>query len=268
MEENRRGQSGEAVGIDGFAGSDTDEITDEICPGGCVEMGGHKGYGKSDEGESAAIGRAGAEGKDARQIFGVRASTLFLICYLAAFLGWWVENIFRLVSAGVFDSRHQLLPFLGAYGFGIFVMFFVFGTPSEMRLLKKRILPSRTKKNHVLRGVIYCALLFSLILFGEMGMGLLFEKAFGVKAWNYTSIPLHITQYTSIPTTAAFTAGIFLLMQFVFPRVVKLIDRIPDRTAFLLALVLGVLIAADWLIMIVSGLVNGSFPEYWSFKIG
>ena len=191
----------------------------------------------------------------------------FLICYLAAFLGWWVENIFRLVSAGVFDSRHQLLPFLGAYGFGIFVMFFVFGTPSEMRLLKKRILPARTKKNHVLRGVIYCALLFSLILFGEMGMGLLFEKAFGVKAWNYTSIPLHITQYTSIPTTAAFTAGIFLLMQFVFPRAVKLIDRIPDRTAFLLALVLGVLIAADWLIMIVSGLVNGSFPEYWSFKI-
>lgn len=101
-----------------------------------------------------------------------------------------------------------------------------------------------------------------------MGMGLLFEKVFGVKAWNYTSIPLHITQYTSIPTTAAFTAGIFLLMQFVFPRVVKLIDRIPDRTAFLLALVLGVLIASDWLIMIVSGLVNGSFPEYWSFKIG
>lgn len=108
-------------------------------------MGGCKGFGKSDRGE-AAIGRAGTERKDARQIFGVRASTLFLICYLAAFLGWWVENIFRLVSAGVFDSRHQLLPFLGAYGFGIFVMFFVFGTPSEMRLLKKRILPARTKK--------------------------------------------------------------------------------------------------------------------------
>ena len=228
--------------------------------------------GKNGRGRGAAAAVAGAPERKrtprgARQIFGVRAGTLFLICYLAAFLGWWVENIFRLVSAGVFDSRHQLLPFLGAYGFGIFVMFFVFGTPSEMRLLKKRILPAQTKRNRALCGVIYCALLFFLILFGEMGMGLLFEKAFGVKAWNYTSIPLHITQYTSIPTTAAFTAGIFFLMQFAFPRAVKLIDRIPDRTAFLLALVLGVLIAADWLIMIASGLVNGSFPEYWSFKI-
>ena len=238
--------------------------------GGAAGKSGEEGKNGRRRGAAASVAGAPESKRTprgARQIFGVRAGTLFLICYLAAFLGWWVENIFRLVSAGVFDSRHQLLPFLGAYGFGIFVMFFVFGTPSEMRLLKKRILPARTKKNHVLRGVIYCALLFSLILFGEMGMGLLFEKAFGVKAWNYTSIPLHITQYTSIPTTAAFTAGIFLLMQFVFPRVVKLIDRIPDRTAFLLALVLGVLIAADWLIMIVSGLVNGSFPEYWSFKI-
>ena len=145
--------------------------------------------------------------KPAKRIFGVRASTLFLICYIAAFLGWWVENLFRTFTAGVFDSRHQLLPFLGAYGFGIFVMFFVFGTPSEMRIFKKRILPERTAKNHILRSVVYCAVMFCLILFGEMGMGLLFEKVFGVKAWNYTNIPLHITQYTSLPTTIAFTAG-------------------------------------------------------------
>lgn len=209
-----------------------------------------------------------AEGKRAKRIFGVRASTLFLICYIAAFLGWWVENIFRSFSAGVFDSRHQLLPFLGAYGFGIFVMFFIFGTPTEMRVFKKRILPERTAKNHILRGVIYCALMFVLILFGEMGMGMLFEKVFGVKAWNYTSIPLHITRYTSIPTTLAFTAGIFLLMQFAFPHAVKLIDKIPDKTAFVLALVLGILIAADWLIMIISGLVNGKFPDYWSIRFG
>ena len=133
------------------------------------------------EGRVAAPGLGGAmpvgtvsAKKPAKRIFGVRASTLFLICYIAAFLGWWVENLFRTFTAGVFDSRHQLLPFLGAYGFGIFVMFFVFGTPSEMRIFKKRILPERTAKNHILRSVVYCAVMFCLILFGEMGMGLLF----------------------------------------------------------------------------------------------
>ena len=216
-------------------------------------------------GGAMPVGTVSAK-KPAKRIFGVRASTLFLICYIAAFLGWWVENLFRTFTAGVFDSRHQLLPFLGAYGFGIFVMFFVFGTPSEMRIFQKRILPERTAKNHILRSVVYCAVMFCLILFGEMGMGLLFEKVFGVKAWNYTNIPLHITQYTSLPTTIAFTAGIFLLMQFAFPHAVKLIDKIPDKTAFILALVLGILIAADWLLMIISGLINGKFPDYWAIK--
>ena len=56
-------------------------------------------------------------------------------------------------------------------------------------------------------------------------------------------------------------------MQFAFPHAVKLIDKIPDKTAFILALVLGILIAADWLLMIISGLINGKFPDYWAIKI-
>lgn len=206
------------------------------------------------------------EKKQAKRLFGARWSSLFLVCYIAAFLGWCVENIFRTVSIGVFDSRHQLLPFLAAYGFGIFMMYLVFGTPTEMRFFKKKILPERTARNHVLRGVVYCALLFSLILFGEMGVGLLFEALFGVKAWNYTNIPWHITQYTSIPTTAAFTAGIFLLMQFAFPRALRLLDKIPDKAAFVLALVSGVLIAADYCVMIGTMLVRGYFPNYWAIR--
>lgn len=211
--------------------------------------------------------RTGSGKGQAARIFGVRASTLFLVAYIAAFLGWWVENLFRMAMIGVFDSRHQLLPFLGSYGLGIFLLFFVFGTPSEMRVFRKRILPEKTAKNHILRGVIYCAIMFLLILFGEMGMGLFFEKVFGVKGWNYTGIPLHITRYTSIPTTLGFTAGIFLLMQFAFPQAVKLIDKIPDRAAQVLAIVIGVLLAADWLIMFFSGMIYGKFPEYWSVHL-
>lgn len=218
------------------------------------------------KGEAAVRSGAKAERGEAKRLFGARWTSLLLVCYIAAFLGWCVENIFRAVSIGVFDSRHQLLPFLGAYGFGIFVMYLVFGTPTEMRFFKKKILPERTARNHILRGVVYCTLLFSLILFGEMGVGLLFEYAFGVRAWNYTNIPLHITQYTSIPTTAAFTAGIFLLMQFAFPRALRLLDKIPDKTAFVLALVFGVLIAADYCIMIGTMLVKGYFPDYWAIR--
>ncbi len=207
--------------------------------------------------------RAKTKSPEGKKLYGVRVSSLLLVCYIASFLGWWVENIFRIFSIGVFNDRHQILPFLAAYGFGIFVLYFVFGTPSEMRVFKKRILPENTRRNRILRVVIYYALVFVLILFGEMGVGLLFETLLGIRAWNYTNIPLHITRYTSIPTTFGFTTGITLLMQFVFRPFVRRVERIPQKTAFRLALVFGILIAADWLIMLGTGLFTNSLPNYW-----
>lgn len=43
--------------------------------------------------------------------------------------------------------------------------------------------------------------------FGEMGCGLLFEKVFGIRAWNYENIPTHVTRYTSLITTFGFYDG-------------------------------------------------------------
>lgn len=227
-------------------------------------------FGGHVEAERASRIGTPAETKQAsgKRIFGVRVSTLLLICYIAAFMGWCVENLFRLISIGVLDSRHQLFPFLAAYGFGIFVLYFVFGTPTEMRIFKKRILPENTKRNHTLRVVIYCSVVFVLILFGEMSVGLLFEKLFGVKAWNYLNIPLHITRYTSIPTTIGFTTGITLLMHFVFRPAIVWLENLPQKVAFWLALVLGIMIAADYLVMMIYGGVVGHFPEYWSIRFG
>ena len=115
---------------------------------------------------------------------------------------------------------------------------------------------------------MYYALVFVLILFGEMSVGLLFDKCFGVQAWDYRNIPLHITRYTSIPTTFGFTTGITLLMHFVFRPVVAFFERLPRKLCFWLALIFGVLIAADYCIMIGGMLVTGHFPDYWSIRFG
>ncbi len=205
--------------------------------------------------------------KKNKQIFGVEISTLLIICYIGAFLGFIVENLFRLVRIGVFDDRHQLLPFLCAYGIGVFILFVVFGTPTKMRFFKYKILPKDTKINKILRVVLYFVILFVVILIGEMSVGLLFEKAFGIKAWNYLNIPLHITRYTSIPTTTAFTLGIIILMECVFPVAVKMINKIHSKVRFYIALILGIFIIADYLILLITGAVTGSFPNYWSISI-
>ena len=204
--------------------------------------------------------------KRAKTVFGVRLSTLLILSYAAAFLGWWVENLFRLIAAGVFDSRHQLLPFIPVYGAGFFAIYALLGTPSGMRIGGKPVFPGTGRKKGALRGALYAATLFLLILISEMATGLFFEKAFGIKGWNYTSIPLHITRYTSVPTAAAFTAGIFLLMRFAFFPAVRLVDRIPDAPAAATAAAGGILLAADWLVMLSVAAATGKFPQYWSFR--
>lgn len=205
--------------------------------------------------------------KKNKQIFGVEITTLLIICYIGAFLGFLVENLFRLIRIGVFDDRHQLLPFLCAYGIGVFVLFVVFGTPTNMRFFKHKILPKDTKINKALRVLLYFVTLFVVILVGEMSVGLLFEKTLGIKAWNYLNIPLHITRYTSIPTTTAFTLGIIILMECVFPVEVKTINKINSKIRFYIALILGVLILIDYFVLIITGITTGSFPNYWSISI-
>lgn len=223
--------------------------------------------------ESAAKGAVKGEtrgaacgAKRAKTVFGVRLSTLSILSYAAAFLGWWVENLFRLIAAGVFDSRHQLLPFIPVYGAGFFAIYALLGTPSGMRIGGKPVFPGTGRKRGAFRGALYAATLFLLILISEMATGLFFEKAFGIRGWNYTSIPLHITRYTSVPTAAAFTAGIFLLMRFAFFPAVRLVDRIPDAPAAATAAAGGILLAADWLVMLSVAAATGKFPQYWSFR--
>ena len=112
----------------------------------------------NEEKEAAAAAECAGEQPalpSGKRLFGVRVTSLLLVAYIASFCGWCVENVFRMLAIGVLDSRHQILPFLAAYGFGIFVLFFVFGTPTEMRIFKKRILPENTKRNHALLSLIH-----------------------------------------------------------------------------------------------------------------
>ena len=146
------------------------------------------------------------------------------------------------------------------------MLFFVFGTPTEMRIFKKRILPKPSKWCHALRLLIYYVSVYVLIFFGEMGCGLLFEKVFGIRAWNYENIPTHVTRYTSLITTFGFTTGITLLMHFIFRPALRFFESIPQKVSFYIALILGILIAADWCVMIGSAVVYGHFPDYWSIR--
>ena len=91
-------------------------------------------------------------------------------------------------------------PFLLGYGLAVVGMYYVIGTPHDMRFLC--IFPIEGSRSYVL--ICYAVTTGLLVSLGEMLLGTLTEKISGVVWWNYTWIPLHVTKYTSVPTSIGF----------------------------------------------------------------
>lgn len=143
-------------------------------------------------------------------------SHLWLAGLIYSHIGYWVENLFRLISKGVLDSRNQLLPFLFCYAIAMWVLYFALDTPKKARLFNKRLFTKHDKKTNFLSQLYYFCVVFLFVFFGEIVVGLLFEKISGIQLWNYNGIPLHVTQYTSVPTCTAMSLGVVILIEYFF----------------------------------------------------
>ena len=189
---------------------------------------------------------------------------LWLAGLVYAHVGYWVENLFRLVSKGVLDSRNQLLPFLFCYTIAMWAMYLALGTTNHPRFFSHRVLEGNTRRDKILARIYYFTVVFLFVFFGEIVVGSIFEQVSGISLWDYSGIPLHVTKYTSIPTCTAMSLGVAVIMGNFFEGLMKKIQRIPYRTTVQLDYVLATLILADWLIMMVSINVFKKAPAYWS----
>ena len=180
----------------------------------------------------------GKKGFFAIRIFNYRLVTLMIMCIIMSFIGFVVENIFRLARDGMINSRRQILPFLFAYGIAVFVMYVVLGTPKEMRFFCWKLFKKDSKLSSAAKYTLYALILFAFIFFGEVLFGTFVEWVSGIVLWDYTGIPLRFTKYTSVPTALGLTAGIMLFMRFVRKtfklrgKTVFLLDRGKDIRAF------------------------------------
>ncbi len=195
----------------------------------------------------------------------------FYLCVLGiavAMIGWLVENIFRVIDIGVIDCRFHLLPFISPYGLAVFALHLVIGDPTHFSFFGHDMFKEKTLKTQVLSGVFAFLTIFAVVFFGEMGVGAAWDVLFGVELWDYSMYPLHVTQYTSVPTTLAFAAGTWLLFRFAYiPALHFLQKKMPYRVAKILTLTLGVAIVLDTVFM---GIYIGIFhesPMYWNLQL-
>ena len=225
------------------------------------------------EGNAGSV-PASAEGtqKPRRGIFAVkifryRLLPLLLLCIIMSFVGFVVENLFRLFRDGVINSRRQILPFLFAYGIAVFAMYVLIGTPKEMRFFCWRIFKKESKLSATAKHICYFLILFAFIFFGEILFGTFVEWVSGVVLWDYTGIPLTFTKYTSVPTALGLSVGVMLFMRFIFEPLMKKLEKIPDKVLLGLAIGLGVPIFLDWLLMLIMMFGFGISKNWWSIQI-
>ncbi|MGN0765233.1 MAG: hypothetical protein ACI4MO_01950 [Christensenellales bacterium] len=198
-------------------------------------------------------------------IFGVEVVYLCVLGIATAFWGWLAENVVKVISSGVIDSRFHLLPFISPYALIVFAVHIVFGNPDKIAPFGKQIFHKDNLTSKICSNILVLATIYFFVFFGELIVGNLWEILFDVKLWNYSSSPLHVTQYAGLIPTIGYGTGAYLLFRFVYtPALNCLRKNMKHKTALIISCTLGVMIVIDTLIMILVTAITRQAPIYWS----
>ncbi len=188
---------------------------------------------------------------------------LGIMAAIVSFLGFVVENIWLAFTKGYIDNRNMNAPFLVGYGMLILAMYFILGTPGDLLILGK-IKHSIPKWMAV---IIYFVLSFFVVCIAEIALGVIFEKVSGIQYWNYSMIPLHFTQYTSVPTSIGFALLITIFMGSVFTHLMSLIMRMNPRLMKWLSIILVIIMLGDLIINFYQMITSRTFVRKWRIYV-
>lgn len=187
---------------------------------------------------------------------------LSVMAGLVSFLGFCIENIWMSIVDGYIDNRNMNFPFILGYGLAILCIYFVLGTPSDMRFGHMKL--KNKPKHPMLR---YFMIIMIGVSVGETLLGTFVEKAFGFVYWNYSTMPMHITKYTSIPTSIGFALIITVFMERFFTKIMHAITSMPAKLVRVLGIVLAVVMIADFMISFAHIIANHGPNIKWVHSI-
>ena len=168
-----------------------------------------------------------------------KAYSLILVSIVASFIGFSVENIFIAWNHGFMDNRNMVLPFLYGYGLAMILYNVLFGTPNEPLLFGQPI----SFSSNVTATIYSFTMAFLGVCIGEIIVGYMTQWCCNIIWWDYSEIPLHITRYTSIPTSAGFAFLITLFMKYCFDPLMSFFSKLhPNALSFLATALLLVLV--------------------------
>ncbi len=189
---------------------------------------------------------------------------LMLMMAVTSFLGWCTENLWLLARKGYADNRNMVCPFLLGYGLAITGFFLLAGTPQNVGLLLRFEESGTLTQGYT----AYYIFSFAAVSVGEILLGSTVEAVFGFHYWDYSSLPMHITRYTSIPTSAGFAAMITFFMGECFEPIMSVLGQIPLSLAKPAATLLVSVMAGDLVYSFRAMFMSRKLNERWRVERG
>ena len=186
-----------------------------------------------------------------------------MIAVVVSFLGFCVENIWRAFAKGCIDNRNMYLPFLLGYGVAILMVYILFGLPQHPLFFGMKV----NIQNPIYGNAYYYVMLVLCISIGEIMLGTLIEKISGFHWWDFSQIPLHITQYTSIPTSMGYSAIVFLFMRYCFDELFMFFNRFDRYVLVVISLICIIALTGDMFYSLYLIYKNGEGNLRWSIRI-
>lgn len=184
---------------------------------------------------------------------------LIMVAVVVSFIGFAIENIWLALSKGFIDNRNMTLPFLLGYGIAMILVYIAFGLPHRPKFLGLNLY---FKKKYF--GYLYYYVVVMIgICIGELLLGTIVEKITGYQWWNYNWIPLHITQYTSIPTSMGFSAIVFIVMRYAFDPMMNYFLSINTPLLTKMSAIFGLILTADMIYNLAFIYRNGTGKLRW-----
>ena len=182
--------------------------------------------------------------------------TYIISSVIISFLGFCLENIWLFIRKGYVDNRNMTLPFLLGYSFAILGFYFVLGTPEDPSPIVENITERLDCFN-------YYAATFFLVSIGEIILGKTVERLCGIYYWDYSSLPLHITRYTSVMTSVAFSIIITGFMKSVYIPMMNSISNLTFQPVIIMFRLTYILMILDFFISFYKMYKYRSLNECW-----
>ena len=184
--------------------------------------------------------------------------TDIIMLTILSFIGFCLEDIWMIFRHGYLDNRNMYLPCLLGYGLFAVALYYIIGTPNN---LFNKIELKKTKGT-----IIYFLICFVLVSIGELLLGLFVEKTGGFSYWDYTSIPLHVTKYTSVPTSIGFALIITVFMNYIFLPLRNKINKIVDKIPLFVVILVLVALIIDFIISFKTMYTNNGSNLLWKIN--